>query len=72
MPFETVSGYKVAASFFHRAESDYADGLRSVWSDKCNSGSSFLETASDLNTWIFTSNDTLIAAIVSREGPVSA
>ena len=59
-------------SFFHRAESDYADGLKSVWSDKCNSGSSFLETASDLNTWIFTSNDTLIAALVSREGPVSA
>ena len=59
-------------SFFHRAESDYADGLRSVWSDKCNSGSSFLETASDLNTWIFTSNDILISSLISRKEPVSA
>jgi hypothetical protein len=59
-------------SFFHRTESDYADGLMSVWSDKCNGGSSFLETASDLNNWIFTSNDSLIADLISREGPVDA
>ena len=59
-------------SFFHRAESDYADGLRSVWIDKCNIGSSFLETASDLNAWIFTSNDILISSLISHREPVNA
>jgi len=59
-------------AFFHRTESDYADSLMSVWSDKCNGGSSFLETASDLNKWIFTSNDSLVDDLISHKEPVSA
>jgi len=59
-------------SFFHRTESDYADGLMSVWSDKCNGGSSFLETASDLSSWIVTSNDSLIDDLISHKELVNA
>ena len=59
-------------SFFHRAESDYADGLMSVWNDKCSGGSSFLETASDLSNWIFRPSELCIDDLISHKEPVDA
>jgi len=54
--------YKKA--FFACAEDQYVIAINTVWNNKCN-GSSFLETLSDLNNWIFRPTEICIDDLVS-------
>jgi len=54
--------YKKA--FFACSEDQYVIAINTVWNNKCN-GSSFLETISDLNNWIFRPTKICIDDLVS-------
>lgn len=54
--------YKKA--FFACAEDQYVIAINTVWNNKCND-SSFLETLSDLNNWIFRPTKICIDDLVS-------